>query len=231
MLTSAEARVCQRCSSPLPLAGSACPNCAYDQRIRVPRSSAAYFLLYAVGGVLLFAAVAVIATAVYLDNRLLGSEAYSKSLSAAFSSIAVQGALGSDIQVRRPALGYMFPFSDSQFAEWSVGLTGSRGSGHLYGVATQVNGVWDFSRLVFAAESNKEKIDLTPVRSLRLPSVPAKNVYLVPMGLADGESVEWAPAYYKSKLGIDLKVLPSVPLDPKIFDPTRNQLNSDKCIE
>jgi len=99
-------------------------------------------------------------------------------------------------------------------------LSGSHGSGHLYGVANWANGTWDFSRLVFESESNRSsgKIDLTPVRRLQLPSVPAKNVYLLPIGMAEGESLQWAPAYYKAKLGIDVKVLAPIPLDPKLID-------------
>ncbi|MGA9393673.1 MAG: DUF6531 domain-containing protein, partial [Candidatus Sulfotelmatobacter sp.] len=172
-----------------------------------------------------------IATVSYLNRRLLQCEAYRKSLDIALSSENVQENLGNGIQVRWPTVGYLFPFQDSQFAEWSVELVGSRGRGHLYGVATQVSGVWDFSRLVFASAKGAGKLDLTPVRPLQLLSVPSKNVYLVPIGLAEGESILWAPAYYKSKLGIDLTLLPAIPLDPKLIDPQRNQLNSEQCIE
>jgi predicted Zn-dependent protease len=149
----------------------------------------------------------------------------------ALSSVDVQSAIGSGIQVKQPTLGHLFPFGDSQFAEWSVALAGSRGRGVLYGVANQVNGTWDFSRLVFKSENGEAAVDLTPVRALLLPSVPTKTVYLVPIGLAEGESLQWAAAYYKSKLGIDVKLLPGIPIDPKVFDSRRNQLNSDKCVE
>jgi len=151
------------------------------------------------------------------------------------SSPDVQSAIGGGIHAQQPVLGFVFPFRGTQFAQWSVVLTGSRGRGHLYGVANWSNGVWDFSRLVFESESSngqyKDKIDLTPVRRLQLPAVPAKNVYLIPVGLAESESLQWAPAYYKSKLGIDVKVLPAIPLDPKLMDPSRNQLNADRWEE
>jgi YD repeat-containing protein len=181
--------------------------------------------------VVLFAVILIVAALVYLNSRLTESEAYKTSLSTALSSVELQNALGANLRVKRPVFGYLSPFGDSQFAEWSVGLTGSRGRGRLYAVANQVNGSWDFSRLVFAPENGGAKVDLTPVRSLRLPSVPTKTVYLVPIGLVEAESLQWAPTYYKSKLGIDLRVLPPIPLDPKLIDPARKQLDSDKCVD
>jgi YD repeat-containing protein len=180
---------------------------------------------------LVFAGILIVAALVYLNSRLVQSEAYKKSVSMALSSTQVQNALGGHLHVKQPVIGYLSPFGDSQFAEWSVGLAGFRGCGHLYAVANQVAGIWDFSRLIFAPDDGGNKVDLTPVRALQLLKAPTKNVYLLPLGLAEGESIQWAPAYYKSKLGIDLRLLPAIPLDPKLFDPTRNQLNSDKCLQ
>jgi YD repeat-containing protein len=183
--------------------------------------------------VFLFVVFIAIATVVLLNVSLVESTAYESSLKTTLSSAEVQSALGSGIRARQPVLGYLFPFTDSQFAQWSVALNGSRGSGHLYAVANQVNGTWDFSRLVFQPENgtDKDRIDLTPVRRLQLPFVPAKNVYLIPVGLDESVSLQWAPTYYKSKLGIDLKLLPAIALDPKLIDAARNQLNTDKWVE
>jgi YD repeat-containing protein len=180
--------------------------------------------------VLLSAALAV-AAFVYLNVNLVQSDAYKDSLKIALSSPEIQNALGSSIRIKQPVIGYALPLRHSQFAEWSVVLAGQSGTGHLYGVANKVNGAWNFSRLAFHLNDGKEKIDLTPVRRLRLPPVPAKHVYLVPIGLEDGESLDWAPAYYKARLGIDVAVLPPVPLGPTLIDPERNQLNTDKCFD
>jgi YD repeat-containing protein len=159
------------------------------------------------------------------------SDAYKDSVKKALSSPEVQKALGNGIHVKYPVLGHLVPFEGSEFAEWSVVLAGSRGSGRLYGVANQVRGAWDFSRLTLSPENGENHVDLTPVRRLSLPQVPTKNVYLVPIGFAEGQSLDWAPAYYKSKLGIDVTVLAALPLDPKLVDSTRAQLNADKCVE
>ena len=188
-------------------------------------------MVRAIIAVLLLNAVAIVAPLVYLNIRLVRSGAYRDSLKTALSSAQVQSALGDGLRARQPVVGFLIPFADSQFAEWSVVLTGSRGTGQLYGVATEVNGVWEISRLAFASTSGKANVELTPVRQLRLPSVPAKNVYLVPIGLTQGESVQWATDYYKSKLGIYVKVLPPVALDPKLIDPVRHQLNPNKSVD
>src|SRR4029077_3822983 len=54
---------------------------------------------------------------------------------------------------------------------------------------------------------------------------------LIPLGLDEPESVAWAPPYYKAKLGIDVTVLPAVPLDSNLIDQKRNQLDGDRCID
>ena len=126
--------------------------------------------------VLLTASLFAVAVFIYLNVRLVQSGAYKVSIQRALSSADVQNILGSKIRVKQPALGYVSPFGDQQFAQWSVALSGSRGSGHLYGVANRVRGTWEFSRLTFEAENKKERVDLTPIHLLRLPSVPAKSV-------------------------------------------------------
>jgi len=234
MLTATEKGACPNCGSSLPLDRAVCPRCGSVPRKARKLStapSASSVLLRIVVALFLFAGLTIIAIFAYLNITLLQSDVYKTSLQTAVASEELQNALGTNIGVKLPVLGYQLPAGDSNFAEWSVPLVGSHGSGHLYAVATEINGTWDFSRLAFASADGRSKIDLTTVHPLRLPLVPAKNVYLVPIGLAENESVDWAPAFYKAKLGIELKLLPAVDLDPKLIDPGRQQLNSDKCIE
>jgi hypothetical protein len=51
------------------------------------------------------------------------------------------------------------------------------------------------------------------------------------MGLSETDNLDWAPDYYKAKLGIDAVVLPSAAWDPTLEDPHRHQLDANKCIE
>lgn len=109
----------------------------------------------------------VVAGIMLLNIRLVRSDAYKDSLARALSSSEVQNVLGSGVRPNYPVLGFELLFRYAHFAEWSVALKGSRGSGHLYGVATQINGNWDVSRLVFVSGHEKNRVDLTPVRQLR----------------------------------------------------------------
>jgi YD repeat-containing protein len=223
--------VCTICKTPFLSGQPTCSHCGYKQTARSPQAPTGSLQVRAVAIVLLLAGISTVAALVYLNIMLVQSDAYKDSLKIALSSPEVQNALGSSIRIKQPVFGYALPLRHSQFAEWSVVLAGQHGTGHLYGVANKVNGDWNFSRLAFHPNNGKEKIELTPVRRLRLPSVPAKHVYFVPLGLDEGESLEWAPAYYRAGLGVDVVVLPPVPLDPKLMDPERNQLNADKCFD
>jgi YD repeat-containing protein len=223
--------VCPICKTPLLSGQSTCSLCGYKQADRAPQSSTGYLQVWTVAIALLVAGLSAVAAFVYLNIALVQSDAYKDSLKIALSSPEVQRAIGGSIQVKQPVFGYALRLRHSQFAEWSVILAGQRGTGHLYGVANKVNGDWNFSRLAFHPNNGKEKTDLTPVRRLRFPPVPAKHVYFLPIGLDSGESLDWAPAYYRARLGVDIAVLPPVPLDPKLVDPERNQLNSDKCFD
>ncbi|MGA3295726.1 MAG: cytochrome c oxidase assembly factor Coa1 family protein [Candidatus Acidiferrales bacterium] len=175
---------------------------------------------------------AVLGSLGFLHSSLTATTAYTDSLAMARSSPDVQKLLGDGIHVKPLVFGYALPFADPKFAQWSVKLGGSRGSGHLYGIANRINDSWEFSRLVFVSDDGGKRFNLAPVPfTLGLPPVPAKKVFLVPLGLSASESLDWAPAYYQAKLGIDVAVLPPIPLDPKLEDSARHQLDSDKCVD
>ncbi len=109
----------------------------------------------------------VVAGIVLLNISLVRSDAYKDSLARALSSSEVQNVLGRGVPAELPGVGLRASFRYAHFPEWSVALKGPRGSGHLYGVATQINGNWDVSRLVFVSGHEKNRVDLTPVRQLR----------------------------------------------------------------
>src|ERR1700675_4973162 len=231
MPTTPQIAACPRCGSVLLGTNAPCPGCGNVQRNRTADSKAGTVIfLRMLLGLLLLIIVPAIGDVVYLNTTFVRSDAYQQSLRGVLSSTEVLHALGTGIRPSRTALGLLFPLGDSEFAEWSLALTGSRGRGHLYGVANQVNGEWDFSRLSLVSGSG-EKIEFTPARALHLPTVPTKKVYLVPVGLDDTETLQWAPAFYKSKLGIDVSLLPATPIDSKIFESDRDQINANKCVK
>jgi len=224
-----DVRLCPKCNRALTSGEPECRLCGPAQKPRRP-SPESIFWRVSVGIVLAIGAI-VFGLVVYLNNLLAHSGSYTDSIKIALASPEVQALLGSGAHTKYPALGHIIPFGDSRFAEWTVRLEGASGSGRLHGVANEINGIWDFSRVTFTSDNGRNRVDLTPVRRLGLPLVPTQAVYLIPIGLEKNESLEWAPAYYMSKLGIDVKLLPASPLDNQLIDQRRDQLNSDRAVE
>ena len=161
---------------------------------------------------------------------MVSTGAYQQAIGLATSSPEIQKLLGDGISTKSPAIGFASGYRGSQFTEFSVRLAGSRGSGHLYGVANSLRGQWEFSRLSFADHAGG-KIDLAPVRRLSVPPVPPKKIYLIPLDLDPSESLDWAPSYYKAKLGIELEVLPATDIPADLIDSKRKQVDSERLIE
>ena len=184
------------------------------------------------GGVLLaLTLLFVVAFAVLLHTYLSSTTAYQEALRIAKDSPAVRAVLGENIHLKSTALGLALTYRRSQFVQFSVALAGSRGSGRLYAVANSTSHL-EFFRLTFLPAQASQYIDLTPVPGrLTLPPVPAKKVYLIPVGLDDREPLDWAPAYYHAKFGIEAMVLPPMPLPENLINPVRKQVDADKCVE
>ena len=218
---------CPVCNAPMPNAG-ACPQCGYVSTKAPPpaaKSKRRPFLRFQV-----FAHILWLVFPLYFYGRLLTSDAYRTSVEIAKSSPNLKGILGQGIHTQLLPAGTALRWYNSDFAEWSVGLSGSAGSGRLYGVANYVGGLWEFSRLTFVAAKSGTTIDLTPTPSrLRLPTTSVKKVYFVPLGLNPEQSLDWAPAYYAAKLGVDVTILPPVVLTPSEEDQARRQYVAEKC--
>jgi YD repeat-containing protein len=179
-----------------------------------------------------FAHILWLALPLYFYGRLLTSSAYQRSLDLAKSSPDLQKILGDDIHAQLFPVGSALRWYNSDFAEWSVSMSGSLGHGHLYGVANHVGPEWEFSRLTFVSAGGSAAIDLTPKPArLDVPQVGPKKVYLIPLNLDPEESLDWAPAYYKAKLGAEVEILPPIALTLAEKDEKRNQYVAEKCID
>jgi YD repeat-containing protein len=167
-----------------------------------------------------------------LHQRLSSTTAYQEALRLAKASPAVQTALGENIHLRSPALGLALDFAGSEFVQFSVSLAGAHGAGRLSAVANSTNRALEFSRLSFLPAAGSQSIDITPMpQRLDLPPVPSKKVYLVPLELDANEPLDWAPSYYQAKFGIEVMVLPPIPLTEDLVNPTRKQMDSERCVE
>jgi YD repeat-containing protein len=228
---------CSHCGHALFAGSSQCPGCgnptsaaASTQAVSQvgPGTGIAKGILWALGALILCLAV----VAVVVNLRIGRSEVFIQSLEAAQASPAVAAELGSGVHPVSIAIGLTTSFRGSEFAEWSVKLRGSRGAGHLYGVANRTSGAWEYSNVNVVAGGDGKRVDLMlPPKPLSFPPTLSKKVYLVPLGLENLESLGWAPEYYERKLGIDVRVLPAIALEPDLQDSKRHQLNADKCID
>ena len=230
MQTLSPAVVCPRCGTVRAGDESKCRACG-NKLTRFSESAKLPWILTKVVFSIPFLLLCVVVFICYGTNRSLRqSDAYKHALSIAASNAEVQSILGSNIHPESSILGHLARLRGTGFAEWSVVLAGSKGTGHLYGIANEVNGVLEYSRLIFKSASGNQKVNLAPIRRLSLPRVPAKHVYLLPLGLADDESLDWAPDYFKSKLGIDVTILPPTAVPLNLVDKRRNQLDAYRCL-
>jgi YD repeat-containing protein len=228
MPTSVAADACPKCHSVYIRSEPACRVCG-DRReslVRPSSSSPKHPALIAS----LVTVIAFAAFIIYNWFQINRCVAYQQSVQEALASEEVHSLLGSRIQPGVP-LGHVSSFGGSDFAEWSVSLSGSHGSGHLYGVANRVGSAWEFSRLAFFPAQETSPIYLTRVRSMKLPPAPSRKVYLVPLSLNSDEPLDWASSYYKAKLGIDVSVLPQPKLDLEVANQGGNQLDADRCLD
>jgi len=225
-------RSCPQCGAVSPLSAPACLRCG--QPVATGQTATSYKKVVSwIAGILLTLALLLFVAALGLLHAYLSSTtAYQEGLKLAKASPAVQAALGDNIHLRSTALGLALKYAGSEFVQFSVSLAGSHGVGRLYAVANSTNGVLEFSRLSLLPSANTQSIDLTPAPlRLDLPPVPAKKVYLLPLGLDVSEPLDWAPAYYKAKFGVDVVVLPSAPLTEHLINPNRKQVDSEAAVE
>ncbi len=163
------------------------------------------------------------------DPAIIAAEACDQARTIAKASPEVKAALGEPINRAGRILGSAKETGNSAFAEWSEDVFGPKGMGMIYAVANRVGERWIFSRLVFSPPSNGADIDLTPApeRERLLPPAHAR-VYLVPLDLPANYSLDWAPEYYKARLGIEVKVLPPIPLDDWVTEASRHQAVAER---
>ena len=229
MATPVAAQLCPRCGTAFAAPAYACPNCGYSVRFASAESfTPIRIVLYS----LAFVVVGFVIVASVMHSLVTSTRAYKQAIAIAQSSQQVQSTLGTGIKVILPLTGFTTKEKGEQFIQFSVRITGSKGSGRLNAVANEINDVWEFSRLSLTLDRTAQRIDLAPApQRLALPSVPTKKIYLLPADLDAQEALEWAPAYYQAKLGIDVEVLPRASIGKKFEDPQRHQIDSESYLE
>ena len=230
--------LCPLCRATLPDSSSSCPRCgnnlASGNDAKASLGKLQVSPARAIGLVLAAVFLPIASLFAILHVRLVRSSACLEAFTLAQSSPEVRRTLGDNVRSVGLVLGTISHRFDSDFAQWSMILKGSKGKGHLYAVANRATGDWEFSRLTFVPASGGSTVELTPIPRrlmLLLPKVDPKNVYLIPLQLSPEEPLDWAPAYYEAKFGVHVAVLPpdSPACDTK--DPLQHQLDAKKCLD
>ena len=93
-------------------------------------------------------------------GALKSSDAYKGALAKAKADPRVVSALGSPIEDGMFILGSTDVSGTSGHADMTVPISGPKGKGTLYFVATKFAGKWTFSKLMVEIASTKQRIDL-----------------------------------------------------------------------
>jgi YD repeat-containing protein len=164
--------------------------------------------------------------------RIAAIPVYREALAIACSSAELQDVLGRPIQEDWLPLGEVRHIYGSDFAEWTDTLKGSHGRGRLHGVANRIGSSWHYSRLLFISSDSGKTVDVTPSPERdKLPAVESnKRLFIVPLGTAQVENLAWAPPYYRAKFGLNVEVLPPIPLNASVWSARRHQLIAENLI-
>jgi YD repeat-containing protein len=221
---------CLHCGADCSIGAAACYRCNARFGEGERRATPTLGRMLAIALVMIL--VALTAGVSVMVTRLTSNGAYKEALAIAQSSAELKTTLGDGIRFKFPIIGFTFSDYNSEFTEFAATLAGTRGRGRLYAAANLVNGRWKFSRLSFVGENSPGKVNLAPLpHLLALPTVPAKKIYLLPLALDKDQSLQWAPAYYRAKLGVEVEVLADLPFRNELVDPVRHQLDAEKCLE
>ncbi len=97
---------------------------------------------------------------VFVFSVMKSTDVYKQALAKAKADSRVVAALGSPITDGYFVMGKTETTGASGTADLSVPLSGPKGKGKLYFVASRFGGEWEFSKMVVEVESSGEKIDL-----------------------------------------------------------------------
>ncbi|MEY2562442.1 MAG: hypothetical protein QOH88_635 [Verrucomicrobiota bacterium] len=99
---------------------------------------------------------------VIVFTALKSSDAYKTALATAQADPRVVSALGSPIEAGWLVSGHTNVSGTSGHADLTVPLSGPKGKGTLFFVASKFAGKWTFSKMMVRVEKTGEEIDLSP---------------------------------------------------------------------
>ncbi len=225
---------CTSCGAALPTGVQSCPFCGFATSISRNESSLSIIrlILFVIAGALVLTGALLTVALGAIRAQIVTRDVYKEALVIARTSKDVQDLLGQPIQEGWWAFGEIRPAHGSDFAQWTTTLKGPKGLGRLHAVANRIGSSWHYPHLLFVSNDGSKTLDITPPpeRDSLVSSENKKNVFLVPLGSAQDESLAWATSYYKAKLDLDVEVLPAIPVGESVWDAARNQLVAEKLV-
>jgi hypothetical protein len=112
-----------------------------------------------------------------------------------------------------------------------IPVSGPKGEATLHARAGRGSGPWVFSALELL-QGNRSVANLLepddPAAQVQLD--PHQRPYLVRLGPPRSVSIDELPGYYRTRLGLGVETLPTLPLEAGIFDPRRSQHIAEELI-
>ena len=230
---------CPSCGHTVPRRASVCPNC-YSALPSDPSRNRPYFGLtwrWSFRRLIITVLVLLVPTlphlidAVQLRLPLRTSLLVREAVSRAAEDPRIVAQLGQPIETHWNIAGYQ----RTNESGWSEGrvwipLSGPRGDAMLYARAGRGSGLWVFTTLEFRP-TNGASIDLLARRTAtEADVVPHGRVYLVHVGFPSTMDLAPFRDYYRQRLGLDITVLPPIPLAEDSVDRARDQLVAESVV-
>lgn len=217
--TSENFPVCAQCGAPLFSAQNA-PGSNVG-----PILAAIFLCLAGLAAAGIFAAVAA------YRHWVTSIPVYAQAVSIAEASPQVRELVGSPVREGWFVLGTRRDAGQGGFAQMTIPISGPRGKGKVFVVGNRARDQWTLERIAFSTGKD-ELTDLTPPAARSAFQMPGSGaVYVVPLGDFETRLLAGLPEYYRQRFGIDVRILPVIPLDKSVDDPKRQQAVADKIID
>ncbi len=173
------------------------------------------------------------ALTLYQQQRSVTScPAFQDSMKIAVRSPEAKRLLGDHIAISGFPRGWVQDRDKFGYAMISISLRGSKDKGTLYAVANRVKGRWDLERTAVWRARDSQRIDLTPPTRRETFRYPTKNLaYLVPFDEQAAAQLSALPAYYSARLGLQVTVLPIMPLGRETLDSESHQILAERATD
>jgi YD repeat-containing protein len=173
----------------------------------------------------------VIAFGQYYENGLRACPAFMASLALVSESPEAKAELGEPIQADGFVRGVVHQDANAGYALLSIPVHGPRGKRTLYVVANRVRDRWNLERVALWAVQSR-RLDLSPPTQPESFHYPARGgVYLLPLDNAAASGLQDLHGYYAARLGLDVTILPVLPLGREMVDTKSKQAIAEKAVD